>query len=598
MPTKKPSIDYTSRDFSSIRADLESYVRRYYPDNYKDFTEASFGSLMLDTVSYVGDMLSFYTDYQANESFLDTAIEYDNVLKLSRQMGYKYKPYPSSFGVCNFFITVPAETNSPAPDNDYFPLLKKGSTFASTNGSLFTLLEDINFALPKYAIVIADQDPTHGTPSSYAVKASGQVVSGELAVQEVQVGGYTPFLKLSLVGDNINEVVSVFDDKGNQYFEVDYLSQDVLYVPVMNKNPDNDTVPYILKPVSVSRRFKVDATADGLYLQFGQGSEETPVEIKDPSEVIMQLHAKNYVSDMSFDPSILNQTDQLGVSPSNTTLTIVYRINTNENVNTAARTVNRVQIADFAFPAENEGALDENLMSDVIDSLAVNNDDPIVGDVGIISTREIKERAQSSFASQYRAVTKQDYVGLVYNMPSKYGKFKRVTIELDTDSYNQRNLNYYVISEDNDGYLIKSNDTLKSNLKTWVNQYKMINDTIDVLDAKICNVGIKYKIVPFPGANKYDLLVEANSLLRSAFDKEFYIGEPIVITDIYQVLKSVPDLLDVVDVKLEVKIGDIYADSPISIEDALSADGRFLFPPTDTIFEIKYPDSDVGGTVV
>jgi hypothetical protein len=234
----------------------------------------------------------------------------------------------------------------------------------------------------------------------------------------------------------------------------------------------------------------------------------------------------------------------------------------------------------------------------VIDSLAVNNDDPIVGDVGIISTREIKERAASHFASQYRAVTKQDYVGLVYNMPSKYGKFKRVTIELDTDSYNQRNLNYYVISEDNDGYLIKSNDTLKSNLKTWVNQYKMINDTIDVLDAKICNVGIKYKIVPFPGANKYDLLVEANSLLRSAFDKEFYIGEPIVITDIYQVLKSVPDLLDVVDVKLEVKIGDTYADSPISIEDAMSADGRFLFPPTDTIFEVKYPDSDVGGTVV
>ena len=125
----------------------------------------------------------------------------------------------------------------------------------------------------------------------------------------------------------------------------------------------------------------------------------------------------------------------------------------------------------------------------------------------------------------------------------------------------------------------------------------MINDTIDVLDAKICNVGIEYKIVPFPGTNKYDLLVEANTTLRDAFTKDFYIGEPIIVTDIYQILKSVPNLLDVVDVQLTVKSGANYADSPISIGDALSADGRFLFPPSDTIFEFKYPDLDIGGTI-
>ena len=597
MATKKPAINYTNRDFQSIRADLESYVRRYYPDNYRDFTEASFGAMMLDTVAYVGDMLSFYTDYQANESFLDTAIEYDNVLKLSRQMGYKYRPYPSSFGVCNFYISVPAEVGSQAPDQNYMPILRKGSTFLSTGGSVFSLLEDVNFALSDNPIVVANQDADTGNPSTYAIRAAGQVVSGELAVQEVQIGPYTPFLRISLVGDNISEVVSVFDDKGNQYFEVDYLSQDVLYVPVVNRNSHNNTVPYILKPVSVSRRFRVDSTPDGLYLQFGQGSEETPVEVKDPSEVIMQLHGKDYVSDTSFDPSILNQTDHLGVSPSDTTLTIIYRVNTNENVNAASQTITRVGTTDFTFPADQQNLLDDTKVNDVTTSLAVLNEDPITGDVGIISIDEIKERARSNFASQYRAVTKQDYVGIAYNMPSKYGKLKRVALELDTDSYNQRNLNYYIIAEDSDGNLTIANNTLKNNLKTWVNQYKMINDTIDVLDAKICNIGIEYKIVPFPGTNKYDLLVEANETLRAAFTKEYYIGEPIVITDIYQVLKSVPNLLDVVDVKLKIKTGANYADSPISIGEALSADGRFLFPPSDTIFEIKYPDSDIGGTI-
>ena len=597
MATKKPAINYTNRDFQSIRADLESYVRRYYPDNYRDFTEASFGAMMLDTVAYVGDMLSYYTDYQANESFLDTAIEYGNVLKLSRQMGYKYSPYPSSFGVCNFYISVPAEAGSQAPDESYMPILRKGSTFLSTGGSVFSLLEDVNFAVIDNPIVVANQDPNTGNPSTYAVRAAGQVVSGELAVQEVSVGAYTPFLKLSLIGENISEIVSVFDDKGNQYFEVDYLSQDVLYVPVVNRNSDNSTVPYILKPVSVSRRFRVDSTPDGLYLQFGQGSEETPVEVKDPSEVIMQLHGKDYVSDASFDPSILNKTDHLGVSPSNTTLTIIYRINTSENVNAASQTITRVGTVDFTFPADQEGLLDDTKILDVTTSLAVLNEDPISGDVSIISIDEIKERARSNFASQYRAVTKQDYVGIAYNMPSKYGKFKRVTIEMDNDSYNQRNLNYYVIAENTAGNLQVANDTLKNNLKTWVNQYKMMNDTIDVLDAKICNIGIKYKIVPFPGTNKYDLLVEANDILRTAFTKEYYIGEPVVITDIYQVLKSVPNLLDVIHVELEIKNGTNYADSPISIDEALSSDGRFLFPPSDTIFEIKYPDLDIGGTV-
>jgi hypothetical protein len=596
MPKIKPSINYTSRDFESIRADLESYVKRYYPDNFKDFTEASFGSLMLDTVSYVGDLLSFYVDYQANESFLTTAMEFDNVLKLSRELGYKYKPYPSSFGICNFYVTIPAEASFPGPDDDYKPILKAGSTFRSLGNTMFTLLEDVNFSKSTNPIVLAAQNGETGAPISYAVRASGQVVSGELAVQEISIGEFQKFLRIGIRGQNISEIVSVFDDRGNQYFEVDYLTQNIIHVPVLNRGDNSNTVPYILKPVAVSRRFMVENTPDGIFLQFGYGSEETPVSLKDPSDVILQLHGRDYTSDTSFDPSILNETDKLGVVPADTILTIVYRVNTNENTNAAANTVTRVERADLQFNSPE--TLSTNKQNEVVNSLSVLNEDPIIGDVTLVTADEVKMRALGNFAAQYRAVTKQDYISIAYNMPSKFGKLKRCAIELDSDSYNQRNLNLYVISEGTDGNLVVSNQGLKNNLKTWVGQYKMINDTVDILDAKIANIGIEFKALAFSGVNKYDLLNEASNVLQLAFDKTFYIGEPLLVTDVYQILKSVPDLMDVIDVDITIKTGAAYADSPISIAEAMSADGRYVVPPPDTIFEIKFPNSDIAGTIL
>jgi len=595
MPKKRPSINYTSRDFSSIKDDLVAYARRYYPDSYKDFTEASFGSLMLDTVSYVGDVLSFYLDYQANESFLSTALEYNNIIKLSREMGYKFKPYPSSFGICSFYITVPVESNTVAPDSAYIPILKKGSTFSSTANTIFTLIEDVDFSKSTNEILVAAQDSSTGAPTSYAVKASGQVVSGELAVQEISIGEYQKFLKVKLNGSNISEVVSVFDSNGNQYYEVDYLTQNVIYVPILNKGDNTDTVPYILKPVTVSRRFMVDSLPTGVFLQFGFGSDETPISLKDPSEIILQLHGKDYVSDTSFDPSVLDQTDKLGVAPSNTILTVIYRINTNENVNAAANTITGPGTANFIWQSQEQ--LSETELIAIRNSLGVNNEEPIVGDVSLPTSEEIKQRAISTFATQYRAVTKQDYISMVYNMPSKYGKIKRASIELDSDSFNQRNLNIYVISENTDGSLIQSNSAIKNNLKTWINQYKMINDTVDILDAKIANVGINFIATAFAGANKYDVLDACVTVLKNIFNKTFYIGEPLVISDIYQALKTVNDLMDVITVNIEIKTGAAYADPPISIGEAKSADGRYIIAPIDTVFEIKFPNQDIKGTI-
>ena len=173
-------IKYTSREFDSIKNDLIEYAKRYYPDSFQDFNEAGVGALLLDTVAYIGDILSFYTDFQANESFLPTALEFDNILKRGKQMGYKFRGNPNAYVIASFFVVVPVSSTGVGPDTRYMPILRRGSEFRTVENVGFILNEDINFADSNNQVIVAQVDDTTGTPTSYAVKAYGEVVSGEL----------------------------------------------------------------------------------------------------------------------------------------------------------------------------------------------------------------------------------------------------------------------------------------------------------------------------------------------------------------------------------------------------------------------------------
>ena len=200
---KRP-INYTSRDFESIRDDLVNYAERYYPTTFKDFSEASFGAMMMDMVAYVGDQLSFYADFQANESFLDSAISYKNVSRLSNTLGYKTPGAAKSTGVASFYIIVPADTNSRGPDLDYFPILQRGSLISSKTGAIFTLVENVDFTDPSNQVTVARVDNTTGNPTFFAIKAFGQVVSGRRKQQTVSISDYRRFLRIQLSDSNIS----------------------------------------------------------------------------------------------------------------------------------------------------------------------------------------------------------------------------------------------------------------------------------------------------------------------------------------------------------------------------------------------------------
>jgi hypothetical protein len=596
MAKKIPIVKYTSRDFNSIKNELVEYSKRYYPNSFSDFNEASFGSLMLDTVSYAGDVLSFYLDYQFNESFLNTASEFDNILKISKQLGYKYGPRSTAYGELTMYIAVPVNETSTGPNIDYLPILKKGATFSSSGGLLFTLLQDVDFSQSTNEVVVSKVDSTTGIPTEYAIKTKGSVQSGFYAQKIISVGQFERFLKLDLTEPEVLEIVSVFDSDGNPYYEVDHLSQDVIFREIPNFNFQTDGIASILKPFPVPRRFIVNRERSTTFLQFGYGSEGqlTTDSILDPAQVTLQMHAKNYFSDTAFDPTNLIKSDKFGVSPSNTTLTITYRKANAATSNVASNTITKVVNSSFTFPNLINTIASTRLT--VQNSLEVINEKLLVGEVRLDQTEELRQNTIGFYAAQNRAVSLLDYQSLIYAIPSNFGRVKRCYITQDNDSF-KRNINIYVISETNSGTLTTAPAILKDNIKTWLTQYKMINDTIDILDAVIINVAVDFSVVVSPEYDRVEILNKSLNAVRNEVLKKLDIGQSFSIANIYNVLNKLPGVLDTTSVTISGKSGGIYSSSNLNIDKLLTYDGKYVKAPKNVIYEVKFPLIDVKGTI-
>jgi len=588
-------IDYTHRDFQSIRSDLMQIAERFYPDSFQDFSEASFGALMLDAVAYVGDQLSFYLDYNVNETFLDTAYQYSNIVRHGRILGYKNTGRPSTYGKVAMFLLIPASTTGIGPDTRYIPIARRGTRFSSDTGLNFVLTENVDFNDPTNPVVVATTDPSTGAPTYYAIKAYGNVVSGMFGREQVTIGAYERFKRVRLANANISEIISVRDASGNEYYEVGYLSQDMVYKEISNKNYKNDNVPSILKPFLVSRKFVVERDRVNTFLQFGSGKTGETNVVANPQKVALDVFGKDYVTDTTFDPTRLSKNENFGIVPSNTTLTIVYRATNPTNSNLSVGSLNSVSTPRFQFSERQ--TLTPSVVSAVINSLEVTNEEPIVGNVTNPTTSDLKLKIFDTFPTQNRAVTQADYENVTYRMPAKFGSIARVSAQRDPDSL-KRNINLYVISEDKFGKLVATNSTIKNNLKTWLNDYRMISDTIDILDPYIINLGIEFVAKGTVGADKYVSLNNAINALIANYNTRFYIGEPFYISDVYNILKTATGIMDVTKVKITNKNTTQYSSTYFDINTNIAPDGSYLIAPANAIFEIKFPPTDITGKIV
>ena len=333
-------------------------------------------------------------------------------------------------------------------------------------------------------------------------------------------------------------------------------------------------------------------------IQFGYGSEDnlTGNIIADPADVVLNVDSKPYVTQTTFDPTNLIKTDKFGVVPTNTTLTVVYTANTTSTANAAVGSVTGIVTPNLLF--KNRSVLSEATISTMIGSIEVDNEEPILGDTEPLTSEEIKTRAFGTFAAQNRAVTREDYMNLAYRMPTKFGKIKRANVVRDTNSL-RRNLNMFVLSEDVNGNFTVPNSVLKENLKVWLNNYRMINDTIDIMDGKIINIGINYEVIADVDVNRFDLLDACNQAIRNDFlTIKFGIGESVYLSDLFKVLNNVPGVTDTKSVEIVSLSGGVYSNISYDIDLNLSNDGRFLKIPSDSVAEILLPNTDIVGVIV
>ena len=592
---KNVPINYTSRDFETIKQDLVDHAKRYYPDTFQDFNHAGFGSLMLDTVAYVGDILSFYADYQASEAFSDTASEFNNLISLGKQTGFKLNRNPASQGIATFFIMVPADATGQSPDARYIPILKKQTAMTSTSGARFILNEDVNFL--NGDTVVARVDPTTGEPTRFAIKNYGSVSSGELKTTSISVGAYEKFLEKTVTDPNITQIISVVDSAGHEYYEVDYLTQNVVFRTIANRDESTRTSsPEILKPMVVPRRFTTEQISTGIKIQFGAGTEETNADdrVLDPSSVAVKMYAKPYISDVEMDPSKLLSSDTMGVVPANTLLKITYLTNSKKDVNINANSLTTVTSPNLEFV--DIASLNAATVRSVRESIESSNTSPITGATSTLNVEDLRRQVQNSFSNQRRAVTIRDYETLGYAMPPKFGALKRIKA-IKNPNPRRGNLNMAVISIDAGGYLATANAVLKENLRTWLDKGRMVSDAIEITDAKIINFGIDFTVIGDLDKERTVILQACIVALTDFYDNKSDIGEDFYITDIYKILKDVDGVIDVVDVNINSKIGTNYSDISLNIPDNISEDGRSIIMPRNAIYEIKYPSIDIKGAV-
>ncbi len=353
MPkNKNVPIKYTSRDFNSIKQDLIEHAKRYYPDNYNDFSEASFGSMVFDTVAYVGDVLSYYLDYSVNESFLDTAVEFNNVRKHARNYGYKFSGAPVSQGGLALFVLIPANSDGNGPNTTLIPRLKKGAEFRTSGGATYTLLEDVDFSAPENDTIAVKFNQSPGQTTHFAIRAYGQASSGKsfLASADLTSAAFEKFRKVRVGDSSITEIIDVVDSEGNRFYEVDFLSQEVVFIETTNPSALTDGVRSIMKPFVTARRFTVFQDDTGTYLQFGFGSDnDDDSGLTDPSQVAVKMHARNHITNRAIDPTKLLGTDKLGISPQGTTLSITYKKNDSVSTNAPANSIKEVSFSKMTF---------------------------------------------------------------------------------------------------------------------------------------------------------------------------------------------------------------------------------------------------------
>ena len=618
------NLNYLNKDFDQLKSALVNYIKNNY-QNYTDFGPSSPGSMFTDLSAYVGDILSFYTDTQVQETFLLEAKERKNILPIAYSLGYSPKVTTPSSVTLDVFQLIPSDAASAyAPDYRYTTKIPQYSTVSSTsNSSISFLTEDlVDFSHS------SSFDPTDisvysyysGTtdPQFYVLKKQVQAFSGTIESAEFTFGNAEQFSEVIINNNNIIQILDATDSDGNKWYQVPYLAQDTIEDPTYNNytfepnyQGNKGQAPYILRLKKVNKRFVAQFTDDDtMKITFGAGTTGKDSEIIIPNPYNVGIGLKNGISKLNtaFDPSNFFFTNEYGEAPTDTTITIRYIVGGGSQANVPA---NDITAETNVNPIINSYGLDPTIETTIIDSVRFNNPIGASGGGPGDTLEEIRQNALAQFPTQLRAVTKPDYITRILSMPAKYGYVSKayVTQDLDVNPDSDKDDNYndnplalsaYVLSKDIDGKMALCGAGVKQNIKTYLSQYRMLTDAVTIKDAYYINIGINFEIQVIQGFNAQQVLIDAIEKLKEFFNIDYWsINQPIIISQVYNAITcaGVNGVAAVKKLEFTNLSGGNYSPYTYDITGA-TLDG-VIYPSLDpSIFEIRFPDQYISGRVV
>ena len=645
-------IKYLNRDFSSFKTSLIEYSKTYFPRTYKDFSDASPGMMFIEMASYIGDVLSYYTDYQFKESLMPYAEERKNVLALANYLGYKTKPTKSSTTNIDLYQLIPStkdSDNNYIPDNNYALKIREYMEVSNESGVSFITIDPVDFSLDsKFSpreVTVYSRD-NYGIPQFFLLKKSTKVIAGKITSSSFTVGLSVPFYKISLSENNVIDIIDVKDSDNNKWYEVDYLAQDLIFTETENTNFTNNTyvqysseVPKLIKSFKTSRKFVVNVTANNTtYLEFGAGTDATSDEVIYPNSELVGIGLKNISNlNLNYDTSKLLNSETFGQSPSNTVLTVQYLVGGGLTSNSPSDTIKNISSVTFLNDISGLTPSQNSLLTTVKNSFRISNPNPAVGGQNEESVEEIRQNALANFGSQNRTVTVDDYISRIYSIPPRFGSIAKVMVipnsnlsistnqtllngfvnnenqttlinnslennfrKVNFDVSNPFSLNLYVLSYNSNKNLTQTNEALVYNIRHYLQKYKIISDSINIIDGYIINIGVDFKILVYNNFNKKEVLDQCLQKAKDFFNVDkWYFNQPININQLELELAKVEGVQSISEVtfkNLNQNDGD-YSPHEYNLSEATH--NKIIYPSLDpSVFEVKFPDNDIRGAVI
>ncbi len=645
-------IKYLNRDFSSFKSSLIEYSKTYFPRTYKDFSDASPGMMFIEMASYIGDVLSYYTDYQFKESLMPYAEERKNVLALANYLGYKTKPTKSATTNIDLYQLIPAtkdSNNNYIPDNNYALKIREYMEVSNESGVSFITTDPVDFSLdskfsPREVTVYSRDD--YGVPQFFLLKKSTKVIAGKITTTSFTVGTSVPFYKITLSENNVIDIIDVKDSDNNRWYEVDYLAQDLVFTETENTEFTNDSyvqysseVPKLIKSFKTSRKFVVNVTANNTtYLEFGAGTDATSDEVIYPNSELVGVGLQNISNlNLNYDTSKLLNSETFGQSPSNTVLTVQYLIGGGLVSNSPSDTIKNISSVTYLNDTTGLTPSQNSLLTTIKNSLRISNPNPAVGGQNEESVEEIRQNALANFGSQNRTVTVDDYISRVYSIPPRFGSIAKVMVipnsdlsistnqtllsgfinndnetilinnslennfrKVNFDVSNPFSLNLYVLSYNSNKNLTQINDALVYNIRQYLQKYKIISDSINIIDGYIINIGVDFKILVYNNFNKKEVLDQCLQKAKDFFNVDkWYFNQPININQFELELAKIEGVQSVAEVKFKNLTQNDGDYSPHEYNLSEATHNKIIYPSLDpSVFEVKYPDNDIRGAVI